>query len=78
MRGFARFAKGDRSKLEAHDEGAPAAMGPRVTEILKEALQSGDENRSPFFKTNTDEPCVSPRILTAVELCDVEAARDAT
>ena len=77
MRGFARFAKGDRSKLEAH-EAAPLAMGPRVTEILKEALERGDQNRSPFFKANTDEPCVSPRILTAVELRDVEAARDAT
>ena len=77
MRGFARFAKGDRSKLEAH-EGAPLAMGPRVTEILKEALQRGDQNRSAFFKTNTDEPCVSPRILTALELRDAEAARDAT
>jgi len=77
MRGFARFAKGSRSKLDAH-EGAPAAMGPRVTEILKEALQRGDQNRSPFFKANTDEPCVSPRNLTALELGDVEAARDAT
>jgi hypothetical protein len=77
MRGFARFAKGDRSKLEAH-EGAPLAMGPRVTEILKEALQRGDQNRSAFFKANTDEPWVSPRILNALELRDVEAARDAT
>jgi hypothetical protein len=77
MRGFARFAKGDRSKLEAH-EGPPRAMGPRLTEIVKEALQRGDQNRSPFFKANTDEPRVSPRILTAVELREVEAARDAT
>jgi hypothetical protein len=77
MRGFARFAKGDRSKLDAH-EGAPAAMGPRVTEILEKAIEIGDQNRSPFFRPNNDEPCVSPRILTAFELRDVEAARDAT
>ncbi len=77
MRGFARFAKGGRSKLDAH-AGAPLPMGPRVTEILREALQRGDQNRSPFFKASADEPCVSPRILTQVELRDVVAARDAT
>lgn len=77
MRGFARFAKGDRSKLDAHD-GAPSSMGTRVTEILQKALERGEQNRSPFFNVSTGEPCVSPRILTAVELREVEAARDAT
>lgn len=77
MRGFARFAKGERSKLDAH-EAAPAAMGPRVIEILQEALRRGDQNRSPFFMGNSDEPCVSPRILTAIELRDLEAIRDLT
>lgn len=77
MRGFGRYAKGDRSKLEAHD-GAPLPMKARVTEILQEALERGDQNRSAFFNTGTDAPCVSPQILTAVELGRVEAARDAT
>jgi hypothetical protein len=77
MRGFGRYAKGDRSKLEAHD-GAPLPMKARVTKILQEALERGDQNRSAFFNTGTDDPCVSPQILTAVELGRVEAARDAT
>ncbi len=77
MRGFGRFAKGDRSQLDAHD-GAPSWMGPRVNEILQQALEHGERNLSPFFDVGTDEPCVSPRILTAVELREVEAARDAT
>ena len=53
-------------------------MGTRVTEILQKALERGEQNRSPFFNVSTGEPCVSPRILTAVELREVEAARDAT
>jgi hypothetical protein len=77
MRGFARFAKGDRSKLDAHD-GAPLPMRARVTEILQQALQRGEQNRSPFFNVATNEPCVSPWSLSAVELREIEAARDAT
>lgn len=77
MRGFARFAKGDRSKLDA-DDGVPSSMGARVTEMLQHALQRGEQNRSPFFNVTTNEPCVSPYPLTAVELSEVEAARDAT
>ena len=77
MRGFGRFAKGDRSKLDAHD-GVPLAMGARVTEIVEKALRQGEQNRSAFFNVTSDEPCVSPRILTAVELREIEAVRDAT
>jgi hypothetical protein len=77
MRGFARFAKGDRSKLDA-DDGVPSSMGTRVTEMLQHALQRGEQNRSAFFNVTTNEPCVPPYILTAVELREVESARDAT
>ncbi len=77
MRGFGRFAKGDRSRLDADDGNSPE-MGPRVTKILERAIQDGDQDRSPFFKGSTDEPCVTPRILTAAELEAVEAARDGT
>ena len=77
MRGFGRFAKGDRSKLDAHD-GGPPEMGPRVTAILEKAIEREDQSRSPFFSVGVDEPSVSPRILTAAELSEVEAARDAT
>ncbi len=75
MRGFGRFAKGDRTHLEAH-EGVPLPMGIRVTEIVKQALQRGDQNRSAFFDLSTGEPIVSVRVLTASELRDVETARD--
>ena len=53
-------------------------MGPRVTAILEKAIEREDQSRSPFFSVGTDEPSVSPRILTAAELSEVEAARDAT
>ena len=77
MRGFGRFAKGDRSKLDAHD-GGPPEMGPRVAAMLKKAIEREDHTRSPFSSAGTDEPSVSPRILTAAELSEVEAARDTT
>lgn len=77
MRGFGQFAKGDRSKLGAHD-GAPAPMEARVIAILQNALERGEQNRSVFFDVSVDEPCVSPQVLTAAELSEVEAARDAT
>lgn len=76
MRGFGRFARGDRSGLEA-DDGAPASMQARVIAILQRAIESGEQGRSPFFEAEADEPRVSPRILTAAELSEVEAARDA-
>lgn len=77
MRGFGRFAKGDRSKLDVHD-GGPPEMGPRVTAMVKKAIEREDQSRSPFFSVGVDEPSVSPRILTAAELNEVEADRDAT
>ena len=75
MRGFGQFAKGDRADLDAHD-GAPLPMGVRVTEIIKEAVKLGEQNRSAFFNAATGEPIVSVRVLTAAELHDTEAARD--
>ncbi len=74
MRGFARFATGDRSKLEA-DDGPPLAMEARVIEILRRALEQGEEKLSPFFYADKDEPSVVPRILTPAELQATERAR---
>ena len=46
----ARFAKGDRSELDAHDRSPP---GPilRFMRILLLARLRGDQKRSPFFGT---------------------------
>jgi hypothetical protein len=75
MRGFGRFAKGDRTNLDAHD-GAPLPMGVRVTQIINQALKRGEQNRSAFFEFATGEPIVAVRVLTAAELRDAETARD--
>jgi hypothetical protein len=61
--------------LDAHD-GAPLSMGVRVTGIIKEAVQRGEQNRSAFFNAATGKPIVPVRILTAAELRDTVAARD--
>ncbi len=73
----ARFAKGDRAQLDAHDR-APAALFLRVLTIILMARLRGDHARSPFFDPQTGEPIAPPRVLTGDELRAVEAARDAT
>jgi hypothetical protein len=73
----ARFAKGDRAALEAHDR-APASMLLRFGSILLRARLRGDHKRSPFFDAQSGEPSAPPRVLRQEELRGVEAARDAT
>lgn len=72
----ARFAKGDRSRLDAYDR-APPLLLLRFARILLGARLRGDHARSPFFDPSTGEPRSTPRILTQDELRTVESARDA-
>ena len=72
----ARFAKGDRSQLDAHDR-APVSLLLRFARILSTARLRGDHKRSPFFDPETGEPSASARVLSKSELREVETARDA-
>lgn len=72
----ARFAKGDRSQLDAHDK-APASLLFRFARILLAARLRGEHARTPFFDAQTGELSVAPRVLTTEELREVEARRDA-
>jgi hypothetical protein len=71
-----RFAKGDRSKLDAHDR-APLSQLFRFGPLLLMARLRGAQRHSPFFDAATGKPSVRPRVLTEDELRKVEAARDA-
>lgn len=73
----ARFAKGDRSSLDAHDRG-PLSLVLRVVGILLGSRLRGDQRRSPFYDPETLEPIAKPRVLTEDELARVEATRDAS
>jgi hypothetical protein len=70
----ARFAKGDRQHLDAHQR-APASLFLRLLSILLVARLRGDHARSPFFAV-TGDPMAPPHVLSAEELGRVEAARD--
>lgn len=72
----ARFAKGDRSGLDAHDK-APASLVLRFMRVLVMARLRGDHTRSPFFDA-AGAPCATPHVLSRDELRAVEVARDAT
>ena len=72
----ARFAKGDRAQLDAHDR-APPLMLLRFARILGLARLRGDHKRSPFFAAETGQLNAAPRVLTPDELGSVEHARDA-
>ena len=71
-----RFAKGDRSQIEAHDA-TPPSMLLRIVPMLLMARLRGEHVRSPFFDPETGETRATPRVLTAEERQRVEAARDA-
>jgi len=73
----ARFARGDRSALEALSahEKAPASMLFRLLVMVAGARLRGDHKRSPFFDANR-EPIATPHVLSASELAAVETARD--
>lgn len=71
----ARFAKGERAALDAHDK-ATASMILRFLRILAMARLRGDQARSPFFDA-AGAPIVEPHVLSEEELARVEATRDA-
>jgi hypothetical protein len=72
----ARFAQGDRARLDAHDD-APLAQLFRFVPLLRMARMRGDHKRNPFFDPETGELTVAPRVLSPEELASVEAVRDA-
>ena len=72
---FARFAKGDRTELDAHDR-APVSMFLGFAGFLLMARLRGDHKHSPFFEARTGEPIVTPRVLSEDELNEIERTRD--
>jgi len=72
----ARFARGDREGLDAHDR-APLGMMIRLMTKVALSRMRGEHQRTPFFDVTTGEPSALPRVLGEGELRDVEAARDA-
>ena len=75
LRVNARFAKGDRASLDAHD-GLPLSYYPRLTLLVLGRWLRGDKARSPFIDAS-GKPVARPRVLSDNELRDAEAARDA-
>ena len=73
----ARFAKGDRAQLDAHDR-TPVSQLFRFVPMILMARLRGDHTRSPFFDGKTGELRVEPRVLTDDELLEVERSRDAS
>jgi hypothetical protein len=73
---MARFAKGDRSTLDAHDRFA-LSLFLRFARIALAARLRGDHRKGPFFDPKTQELRVTPRVLEPEELRDVERRRDA-
>jgi hypothetical protein len=71
----ARFAKGNREKLDAYDR-APASMIFRLFGMLIQARLRGEHAHSPFFDPTTRQPITTPHVLTAEERLEVETRRD--
>jgi hypothetical protein len=71
----ARFAKGNRDELDAHDR-APLSQIFRLISMLAKARLKGDHAHSPFFDPSTHQPIEEPHILTPEELKTVESTRD--
>jgi hypothetical protein len=70
----ARFARGDRAALDAHD-GASVPMILRFLRILVGSRLRGDQKRSPFFDA-AGAPVAKPLVLSEDDLARVEAERD--
>ena len=63
----ARFARGDRAGLDAHDGWSVPMIG-RFARIVLGAWLRGDAKRSPFFDAATGSPVAAPRVLGDEEL----------
>ncbi len=68
----ARFARGNRDKLEASDR-TPVSMLLRFARMLIMGRLRGEHSPSPFFDAATGERSVAPRVLGAEELRAAEA-----
>ncbi len=68
-----RFAKGDRSQLDAHP-GTPISMLPVMAKVFFASLR-GEASPSPFFDAETGEFRVVPRVLSEAELRQVRSGR---
>ena len=75
FRVHARFAKGDRNALDAHDKAPPSLLLRFMLVTLKARLR-GDHVRSPFFDSQSGRPRVKAQVLSDDELQRVETARD--
>jgi hypothetical protein len=63
---FCRYAKGDRSRLQAHD-GAPLSLILKnIGKILKRRIR-GDHIHTPFFDARTGQPVATPTVLSETE-----------
>jgi hypothetical protein len=56
---------------------AALAMFWRIGVMILGARLRGEQNQHPFFKAGTAEPITTPRVLTADQLAELVAARDA-
>jgi hypothetical protein len=70
---YGRFARGDRSQLEAHDR-VPVSLLMGVARLVLAARLRGDHRRSPFFR-RTGELVSAPRVLSPEELRALEQRR---
>ncbi len=72
---FGRYAKGDRTNIDAYD-GLALAM---ILNFLGRALRfrmRGDHKHSPFFNEATGQPIVTPQVLSEKVLSEIERLRD--
>ena len=70
-----RFAKGDLTGVTVHAR-APVFMLVRLAGMFLIARLRGEHKPSPFFHPRTNEPSVTPRVLSEDELREVERVRD--
>jgi hypothetical protein len=71
FRTHGRFAKGDRSQLDAHP-GIPMSMLPVMAKVFF-AMLRGEASPSPFFDAETGEFRVVPHVLSEAELRQVRS-----
>lgn len=63
---FGRFAKGDRSTLDAHDKTPLGLILRAIAKLLKRRLR-GDHRSTPFFDAETGQPIATPKVLSEAE-----------
>ncbi|TQV78146.1 hypothetical protein FKG94_13790 [Exilibacterium tricleocarpae] len=70
-----RFAKGDRSGLNAYEKAPLGMIFSALGKILMRRLR-GAHKPSPFFDGETGAPVAEPKVLSEAELREVEGRRD--